>query len=114
MKKFSDERISDAMKKYLIGKELKLRLQQAEADYVHAVEIGDHDYTKNHRLCSKGKIAAALGAECHLSANTVINYGNYSDTIEKLRVKNEKLVQQILSGQTNMTYKDLLNLLNTL
>lgn len=114
MKKDSYERISNAMKKYLIGKELKARLEQAEAEYVHALEVGDTEYVESHKLNSKGKIAAALGEECHLSASTVISYGNYSDALEQVREKNEKLVQQILSGKTHMTYKDLKHLLSAL
>ncbi len=114
MKKTSDEKISNAMKKYLIGNELKARLQKAEDDYIRALEIGDTEYVENHKLNSKGKIAAALGEECHLSASTVISYGNYADALEQIREKNEKLVQQVLSGQTHMTYKDLKHILKAL
>ncbi|MCR5598256.1 MAG: hypothetical protein K6G19_08775 [Lachnospiraceae bacterium] len=107
MKKVNDEKLSNAMRKYLIGKELMNRMQKAEADYVQAVEAEDSDYIKNHKLNSKGKIAAALGEECHLSASTVISYGRYTEALERVKEKNEKLVQQILSGETYMTYEEL-------
>ena len=114
MKKESDDRISNAMKKYLIGKELRERLQKAEDNYVHALEVGDTEYVESHKLNSKGKIAAALGEECHLSATTVISYSNYADALEQVRKKNDKLVQQILSGETYMTYTELKNLADVL
>ena len=107
MKRVKDENLSTAMKKYLIGKELKQRLQKAEDEYVHALEIGDTEYVESHKLNSKGRIAAALGEECHLSAATVISYSNYADALEQVRQKNEKLVQQILSGETYMTHAEL-------
>lgn len=107
MKKASDERLSNAMKKYLIGKELMNRMKQAEEDYVRAVEQADSDYIKSHKLNSKGRIAAALGTECHLSAATVISYGRYAEALERVKEKNEKLVAQILSGETYMTYEEL-------
>ena len=107
MKKANDEKLSNAMKKYLIGRELMSRINKAEDDYVQAVEAEDSDYIKSHKLNSKGKIAASLGEECHLSASTVMNYGRYTEALEKVREKNEKLVQQILSGETYMTYEEL-------
>lgn len=114
MKKVNDERLSSAMKKYLIGKELKSRMEKAEADYVHALEIGDEEYVRTHKLNSKGKIAEKLAEECHLSASSVIAYCNYAEALEQIKEKNEVLVQQILSGETHMTYKDLKNILNAL
>ena len=91
------------MRKYLIGKELINRVNKAEEDYIHAVETGDEEYIKSHKLSSKGRIAAALSGECHLSATTVISYGRYAQALEKVKERNEKLVQQILSGETYMT-----------
>lgn len=114
MKKTSDEKLSHAMQKYLIGKELMDRLKKAEEEYVHALEVGNIEYVDSHKLNSKGKIAAALGEECHLSSYTVISYGKYAEALEQVKQKNEKLVQQILQGETNMTYKDLKQLLNVL
>lgn len=114
MKKTNDERLSHAMRKYLIGKELMNRMKKAEEDYVHALEAGDTEYVDSHKLNSKGRIASALGEECHLSASTVISYGRYAEALEQVKDKNEKLVQQILSGETNMTYRDLKQLINVL
>ncbi len=114
MKKPHEEKISSAMKKYLIGKELKDRLREAEEVYIAALERGDAEYIEKHKLNSKGKIAAILGEECHLSASTVIGYGNYADALEQIKEKNEKLVQQILSGNTRMTYTDLKHLIKVL
>ncbi len=102
------------MKKYLIGKELRNRQKEAEDVYINALERGDADYIEKHKLNSKGKIAANLGEECHLSASTVIGYGNYADALEQVKEKNDKLVQQILSGNTHMTYTDLKHLLKAL
>ena len=114
MKKVNDDGLSSAMRKYLIGKELKSRLQKAEEDYVHALEIGDSEYVDSHKLNRKGQIAAALGEECHLSASTVIGYGKYSEALEQVREKNEALVQQILAGETRMTYEELRNVVDVL
>lgn len=114
MKKMNDKTISDAMKKYLIGKELRSRIEKAEEAYIKALHNEDEEYLKNHKLNSKGAIAKKLGEECHLSATTVINYGNYSDVLEQVKEKNELLVKQILAGETHMTYKDLKKMIEVL
>ncbi len=108
------ERISPAMIKYLLGKELRERLKKAEDDYIHAVEIEDEEYIKNHKFNSKIMIAEGLGKECHLSSTTLLSYESYAGAIEKVREKNEKLAQQVLAGDTSMTYRDLMNVLDAL
>ncbi len=108
------ERISPAMIKYLLGKELRERLKKAEEDYIHAVEVEDEEYIKSHKFNSKMQIAECLGKECHLSSTTLFAYESYAKAIEKVKEKNEKLAKQVLAGETNMTYRDLMNVLDVL
>ena len=114
MKNEISKNLSPALKKYLVGKELISRLKKAEEDYIHALEIGDQEYIKTHKLDSKGKIADRFGRECHLSGATVVSYAEYAEVLDKIKEKNEKLVQQLLSGETNMSYRDLKKILDVL
>ena len=114
MKNELNEKISSAMIKYLLGKELRERIRKTEEAYIHAVEIGDEEYLKNHKLPSKTEMAESLGKECHLSTPTLLSYQCFTEAIEKVRKKNDKLIQQVLAGETNMTYRDLMNVLDAL
>ena len=114
MRNDNSVKLSSAMKKYLLGKELRERLQKAEEEYIHAAEIGDEEFLKKHKLSSKGEIAEGLGKECHVSKATIISYITYAETIEQVKKKNEKLVQQVLSGETRMSCRDLRKMLDVL
>ena len=114
MKNEFNEKISSAMIKYLLGKELRDRIKKTEEAYIRALDIGDEEYLKKHKLASKTETAESLGKECHLSAPTLFSYQCFAEAVEKVREKNDKLIQQILAGDTNMTYRDLMNVLDAL
>lgn len=114
MRNDNSVKLSSAMKKYLLGKELRERLQKAEEDYMHAVEVGDEDFLSKHKLNNKVEIAEGLGKECHLSKTTIISYVTFAEIIEQVKEKNEKLVQQVLSGETRMSCRDLRKMLDVL
>ena len=108
------EKLSLAMRKYLVGKELLNRLKVAENDYIRAADIGDEDYLKTHKMPNKSDIADGFGKECHLSGKTMLLYAEYAEVLEQVKAKNEKLVQQVLAGETLMTYRDLKSLVEIL
>ena len=114
MKNENKEKLSLAMRKYLVGKELLTRLKKAEGDYIRAADVGDVAYLNTHKMPNKSEIADGLGKECHLSGKTVLLYADYAEVLEQVKERNEKLVQQVLAGETLMTYRDLRSLLEVL
>ena len=114
MKKDKKEKLSLAMRKYLVGKEFLNRFKKAEDDYIHAADVGDEEYLRTHKLAYKSEIAEDLAKECHLSVKTVLQYAEYAEVLEQVKEKNEKLVQQVLAGDTKMTCQNLRKLLDVL
>jgi len=114
LKTGTNKDISPAMRKYLIGKELYRRLNEAEERYVKAAKENDEEYISTHKFNCKQAIAGQLAKECHLSTGTVLGYAAYSEALDEVGTKNAQLVEQILSGETKMVYRDLKQLLKVL
>jgi len=59
---------------------------------------------------TRSKTARRLGEEYHLSHSTIEKYGTYTRAIDTLAEKDRELVPRILSGQTKISYENVIEL----
>lgn len=108
--------ITEETRKYLIGKryeaEKHVRLPNVEGTKQCSSdkEIRPTFGGETSPETTRSKTARRLGEEYHLSHATIEKYGAYTRAIDTLTEKNKELTPKILSGQTKISFENVLEL----
>ncbi len=108
--------ITEEARKYLIGKRYE------SEKYVGSLNVeGRNQFSLDNEVrpkiwgeppsaTTRSKTARKLGEEYHLSHATIEKYGTYTRAIDTLAEKDKALVPRILSGQTKISYENVIEL----
>ena len=107
--------ISDETRKYLIGKRYQMeKLLRKNPDgvnqYSYMVEIPEETIKKEKRKAHHPKTAVRLGVEYQIASRTVMEYGNYANSIDILEKDEPELVAQVLKVDIKIGQQKIIDL----
>lgn len=100
--------ISEESRRYLIGKryetEKKLKGRNLSGKNQHSEkEVCTQIENKPQNQAGLGLTAARIGKEYHISKTTVIRYGKYAKSMDRLANKDPELIAEILAGKIKIS-----------
>lgn len=108
--------ITDETRKYLIGKRYESEKYvgslniEGKNQFSSSTEVRPEMWGEPPEGTTRCKTARRLGEEYHLSHSTIEKYGTYTRAIDTLTEKDRELVPRILSGQTKISYENVIEL----
>lgn len=110
------QNITVETRRYLIGKryesEKYIGIRNNKGKNLHFLdnEVGSKMWGDLHAETTRSMAARRLGEEYRLSHSTIEKYGAYTRAIDNLADSDKELVPKILSGQTKISYENVIEL----